>query len=194
MYRTTTLAFVLLAGVGIGAAGVTNLQAQNKGPGAYAIIDLSQITDRDAFVKQLLPKGESAALSAGGKFVTRTEKIVALDGTHPSASSSLLSTALTRLRPGTLRRPRKRSTPCARNSQGRARSSSRPRASHHDGPRLNAASQVKRPLHSITSSARPMSGRGKAMPSAFGGFEDRGPQPRARLRQDKPEFDPLLLR
>ena len=98
MYRTTTLAFVLLAGVGIGAAGVTSLQAQNKGPGAYAIIDLSQITDRDAFVKQLLPKGESAALSAGGKFVTRTEKIVALDGTHPSASSSLLSTALTGLR------------------------------------------------------------------------------------------------
>ena len=83
MYRTTTLAFVLLAGVGIGAAGVTSLQAQNKGPGAYAIIDLSQITDRDAFVKQLLPKGESAALSAGGKFVTRTEKIVALDGTPP---------------------------------------------------------------------------------------------------------------
>src|SRR5215467_13102519 len=39
MYRTTTLAFVLLAGIGIGAAGVTSLQAQNKGPGAYAIIE-----------------------------------------------------------------------------------------------------------------------------------------------------------
>src|SRR5262249_13088123 len=86
---------------------------------------------------------------------------------HPSASSSLLSTALTRLRPGTLRRPRKRSTPCARNSQGRARSSSRPRASHHDGPRLNAASQVKRPLHSITSSAAASSVGGTASPNVF---------------------------
>jgi len=83
MNGAATLAVILLAGAAIGAAGVTGLRAQNRGAGAYAIIDLSQITDRDAFVKQLLPKGEPAILSAGGKILTRSEKIVALDGTPP---------------------------------------------------------------------------------------------------------------
>ena len=153
MYRTATLALVLLAGVGIGAAGVTSLQAQNKGPGAYAIIDLSQITDRDAFVKQLLPKGESAALSAGGKFVTRTEKIVALDGTPPQRFVIIAFDSVDRAkvleRFGGPERGRRHAGEIHKVARVH-RHRHRPRASHHDGPRLNAALQVKRPLHSIT--------------------------------------------
>jgi uncharacterized protein (DUF1330 family) len=74
---------LLFAGIAIGAIAVSSLHAQNKGPGAYAVIDLSQITDRDSFTKQLLPKAEPAILGAGGKFITRTEKITALDGVPP---------------------------------------------------------------------------------------------------------------
>jgi uncharacterized protein (DUF1330 family) len=73
----------LLAGATIGAAAITALHAQSRGPGAYAIIDLSQINDRDNFTKQVLMKAEPVILGAGGKFVTRTEKIAALDGTAP---------------------------------------------------------------------------------------------------------------
>ena len=83
MNRAVTMGSVLLAGIAIGGIAVTSLNAQSKGPGAYAIIDISQITDRDSFVKQLLPKAEPAILSAGGKFITRTEKVSALDGTPP---------------------------------------------------------------------------------------------------------------
>jgi uncharacterized protein (DUF1330 family) len=74
---------LLVAGIAIGAAAVSGLHAQSKGPGAYAIIDLSQINDRDSFTNQLLPKAVPAILGAGGKFITRTEKITALDGAPP---------------------------------------------------------------------------------------------------------------
>jgi hypothetical protein len=77
MNRTFTLGLVLLAGVAIGGTAVSSLSAQSKGPGAYAIIDIGQITDRNSFVKDLLPKAAPAILSGGGKFVTRTEKISA---------------------------------------------------------------------------------------------------------------------
>ena len=41
-YLPATLA--LLAGIGIGAAAVSGLNAQGKGPGAYAIVDISEIS------------------------------------------------------------------------------------------------------------------------------------------------------
>jgi uncharacterized protein (DUF1330 family) len=83
MNRTFTLGLVLLAGIAIGGTAVSSLSAQSKGPGAYAIIDIAQIIDRDSFVKDLLRKAAPAILSGGGKFVTRTEKISALEGTPP---------------------------------------------------------------------------------------------------------------
>jgi uncharacterized protein (DUF1330 family) len=50
--------------------------------GAYAVVDLSEISNPDLF-KTLLPKAEPAAAAFGGKFVIRTENIVGLDGTPP---------------------------------------------------------------------------------------------------------------
>ena len=72
----------MLAGAALGAAAVSGLNAQNKPPGAYAVVDLSEITNPDVF-KTLLPKAEPAAAAFGGKFVIRTENIVGLDGTAP---------------------------------------------------------------------------------------------------------------
>jgi len=83
MNRYITLGLAMLASGAIGAVAVNGLQAQGKGPGAYAIIDISELTDRDLFVKQLLPKAEAPVTASGGKFITRTDKIVAIDGTAP---------------------------------------------------------------------------------------------------------------
>ena len=71
-----------LAGIIIGAAAVTGINAQSKGPGAYAVVDISEITDPATF-KTLLPKAGQANDQFGGKFVARTENIVALDGAAP---------------------------------------------------------------------------------------------------------------
>jgi uncharacterized protein (DUF1330 family) len=79
-YLPVTLA--MLAGIGIGAAALTGLNAQGKSPGAYAIVDISEIGDPATF-KTLLPIAGKANDEFGGKFIARTENIVALDGTPP---------------------------------------------------------------------------------------------------------------
>ena len=83
MNQRIALGLAMLAGVAIGAVAVDGLKAQNKAPGAYAVIDISEVTDPDTFTKQLLPKATPAMAAFGGQFIVRTEKIVGIDGTAP---------------------------------------------------------------------------------------------------------------
>ena len=82
MNRLATIGLALIVGAAVGATAVTRLQAQSKSPGAYAIVDISEITNPEV-MKQLGPKAGPAAAAAGGKFIVRTENISALDGTPP---------------------------------------------------------------------------------------------------------------
>ena len=75
-------ALSVFAGAAIGALSVGGLYAQSKSPGAYVIVDISEVTNPDGF-KQLFPKAPPAVAAFDGHFVTRTEKISALDGTPP---------------------------------------------------------------------------------------------------------------
>jgi uncharacterized protein (DUF1330 family) len=77
-----TVALSMLAGFSLGAVAIGGLNAQGK-PGAYAIVDISEVTDANVLRQQLLPKAEPAATAAGGRFIARTENIVALTGTPP---------------------------------------------------------------------------------------------------------------
>ena len=83
MNRHITVAAAMLVGVAIGGVGVDRLHAQNTAPGAYAVIDISEINNPDLF-KALLAKAEAPVAAAGGKFVMRTEKITARDGVAPA--------------------------------------------------------------------------------------------------------------
>ena len=49
MDRSIALGLAMLAGMVIGATAVDGLHAQNKAPGAYAILDLSAINSPDVF-------------------------------------------------------------------------------------------------------------------------------------------------
>jgi len=82
MNQRIALGLAMLAGVAIGAAAVSELNAQNKAPGAYAVIDISEISNPDVF-KTLLPKTAPSMDAFGGKNVILTENIVGLDGTPP---------------------------------------------------------------------------------------------------------------
>jgi uncharacterized protein (DUF1330 family) len=79
--RLVTLGMAMLAGVAIGAAAVNGLNAQGQ-PGAYAVVDISEITDQSTF-GQILPKALPASDAFGGKYIIRTGKTTALDGTPP---------------------------------------------------------------------------------------------------------------
>jgi uncharacterized protein (DUF1330 family) len=82
MNQRIALGLAMLAGAAFGAAAVNGLNAQNKTPGAYAVVDISEITNLDVF-KTLLPKAGPSNDAFGGKFAVRTENITALDGTPP---------------------------------------------------------------------------------------------------------------
>lgn len=71
----------LLAGVALGAMAVQGLHAQATPP-TYAVIDDSVITDPTGYAA-IGPKGGPSVAAFGGKFVMRTDKITASDGTPP---------------------------------------------------------------------------------------------------------------
>lgn len=75
------LGLAMLAGAAVGAVAIGELRAQGK-PGAYAIVDITEVTDPEGF-KALLPKAGPAAAEHGGQFIARTEKITGLDGDVP---------------------------------------------------------------------------------------------------------------
>jgi len=86
MNRLATLGLAMLAGGAIGAAAVNGLSAQGKPPGAYAVVDISEITDPEGFKALGQRTNEAAAANfkdLGGRYIVRTDKITALDGAAP---------------------------------------------------------------------------------------------------------------
>ena len=79
------MVLAMLAGAGLGAAVIQGLHAQAKPP-AYAVVDISEITDPEGF-KAIGQRSNAAATAVfkdlGGRYITRTDKITALDGTAP---------------------------------------------------------------------------------------------------------------
>lgn len=82
MNRSLTLGVSMLVGAALGAAAVDGLHAQSKTPGAYAILDISEILD-PAAVPQIIAKAVPATKAAGGQYLAGSEKITALSGDPP---------------------------------------------------------------------------------------------------------------
>jgi uncharacterized protein (DUF1330 family) len=56
-----------------------------KSPEAYAIVDISEMTDPNLFKDQLLPEVTPALLAtSGGHYLVRTDKVTVGDGTSPA--------------------------------------------------------------------------------------------------------------
>jgi uncharacterized protein (DUF1330 family) len=68
-------------GAAAGGSAIQVLHAQATPP-AYSIVDISEITDPEGF-KALGPKAGPAAAAFGGKFIVRTDNIIAGDGPAP---------------------------------------------------------------------------------------------------------------
>jgi uncharacterized protein (DUF1330 family) len=74
-------ALTLLAGTALGAVAVHGLHAQTTPP-TYAILDVASISDPAGYAA-IGPKGGPSVAAFGGKFVLRTDRITASDGTPP---------------------------------------------------------------------------------------------------------------
>lgn len=84
------LALILVASAALGAAAITGLKAQARPP-VYAIIDISEILDADVFMKAVSATEPNATLSAGGRFIIRSTKPVALDGAPPPSRFAVIA-------------------------------------------------------------------------------------------------------
>jgi uncharacterized protein (DUF1330 family) len=73
---------LVLAGAAIGAAAEHGLHAQTKGPGAYFIADVAEVTN-PAGMRSAVEKMAPFIASAGGHFVAQTQNITAVHGTPP---------------------------------------------------------------------------------------------------------------
>jgi uncharacterized protein (DUF1330 family) len=77
------LALAMLAGTGVGGAAIQTLHAQAKGH-TYVVVAIRKINDADAYKKGVLDKAPAVITAAGAKYVIRSDKITALDGTPPA--------------------------------------------------------------------------------------------------------------
>jgi len=83
MARSIVIGLAMLAGAALGAAAVNELSAQGRPPGAFAVIDTSDVTDPDIFSNQLVPKETATLVPFGGQYVIRTDNITGIDGSAP---------------------------------------------------------------------------------------------------------------
>jgi uncharacterized protein (DUF1330 family) len=74
------MALAMLAGAGLGAGAIQALHAQAKAP-AYVITEVDIINE--AAFKEFSPQVAKTVEAAGGKYLTRGGKIVALEGEAP---------------------------------------------------------------------------------------------------------------
>ena len=66
-------------GFGLGAVSIRGLSAERKPPGAYYIVDVTDIKDPELY-KRVGPKAGRLAAAAGGQYLARTGNIVGLHG------------------------------------------------------------------------------------------------------------------
>ncbi len=83
MKTSSRIILALLSGAALGAAVVTGLLAQVKAP-VFAVIDIGEMIDADAYIKAVSVAEPRATTSAGGQFIIRSSKPTALDGIAPS--------------------------------------------------------------------------------------------------------------
>ena len=76
------LAIALVAGVAVGGAVIQGLHAQSAPP-VYVVVNIDSVTDPEGFRAIPAKSGPETLAPFGGKYIIRTEKITALDGTAP---------------------------------------------------------------------------------------------------------------
>jgi uncharacterized protein (DUF1330 family) len=84
------LALASIASMAVGAIAVTELKAQVKPP-VYVVIDISEMSDAAAFAKAASVASPQELASVGGRYLVRSTKPVALDGSAPPSRFVLVA-------------------------------------------------------------------------------------------------------
>jgi uncharacterized protein (DUF1330 family) len=79
-YFAAGLAFVV--GIAIVGSAVSRLSAQGTA-GAYAIIDISEVSDSQGY-RKIIEESPAVTSAFGGRYIVRTDNITSLEGTPPN--------------------------------------------------------------------------------------------------------------
>src|ERR1700679_4170157 len=82
MNANLKLAVALGVGAVVGGMAVQGLRAQTSPP-SYVVVDFSEITDPEGYKAIISNAAPSSIAQFGGKYVIRTENIVAVEGVAP---------------------------------------------------------------------------------------------------------------
>jgi uncharacterized protein (DUF1330 family) len=83
MKARSTITLALVGSFALGAAAVQSLHAQATAPG-YAIVEVN-VTDKEGYTKEFLPRVAKEIQEAGGKYLVRGGNPVSLMGTPPAS-------------------------------------------------------------------------------------------------------------
>jgi uncharacterized protein (DUF1330 family) len=78
-----------VVGFALGAAAIQALHAQTKLP-AYAVLE-TDVTNVEAYLKEYAPLAAKALIAAGGKFLARGGKNIAIDGEPPKSRTNIVA-------------------------------------------------------------------------------------------------------
>jgi uncharacterized protein (DUF1330 family) len=81
------VAFAMLAGIGMGAAGVHSLQAQTKPP--VYMVGVVDVSDADGYAKEYLPAAQASIKAHGGVYVAAGPGTV-IEGSLPGTRFVIL--------------------------------------------------------------------------------------------------------
>jgi uncharacterized protein (DUF1330 family) len=90
MKTNRRIALMVVGAAALCAAAPASLKAQVKPP-VYAVIDISEVSDVDAFMKAVSATEPNATLSAGGRFIIRSTKPVAIDDAAPPSRFAVIA-------------------------------------------------------------------------------------------------------
>lgn len=86
----------MLAGIGIGAAGVQTLHAQATPP-VYYIAEVD-VTNLEAYTKEFVPKAQALIKAAGGRTLALGQKVAAFEGEPPKRVAVLVWDSMDKIR------------------------------------------------------------------------------------------------
>ena len=111
--------FALLVGFAIGAAEGTKVGAQGS-PAAYAVIDVSEISDPDGY-NAIIAMAPAGLVHFNGRYVIRSDKISAITGSAPKRFVVIAFDSLDRAQSWSVSTPAKE-LDAARNRVSKSRS------------------------------------------------------------------------
>jgi uncharacterized protein (DUF1330 family) len=89
MKTRVSVALSMLAGIGLGAAGVAGIHAQARPP-IYYVAEI-EVTNLDGYLKDYVPRDQANIKAFGGRILAAGTKVATIEGDPPKSRVAVLA-------------------------------------------------------------------------------------------------------